>query len=147
MNFFGSSTVDTPASSPVVRRKIATWMLALLFLCGLGVQFLCANPADVPTASGGMGPCTADFTVVDASSKPVYNANIHVLVKYGFMSKRDTDLQVGTNSDGKARFDGLPVKLKKPPMQFTVSSGTLSKTVENDPAADCHPTFSITLGK
>ena len=72
---------------------------------------------------------------------------MHAKVKYGFMSKNDADLEVGTNSDGKARIEGLPVKLKKPPMQFTITSGDLTKSVENDPAADCHPTFPITLGK
>jgi len=122
-------------------------MLAALFLCGAGAQSLGGNPADVPTISGGMGSCTADFTVVDASNKPIFDAKIHLKVKYGFMSKRDTDLEVGTNSDGKARIEGLPQKLKKPPMEFTIRSGDLTKSVTNDPAANCHPTFAVTLGK
>ncbi|HMD84430.1 MAG TPA: hypothetical protein VKO18_06980 [Terriglobia bacterium] len=147
MKLSESAPVVRPAGSPVARRRIAFWMLASFFLCGAGVQFVAGNPADVPTASGGMGPCTADFTVVDTSNKPVYDAKIHVLVKYGFMSKRDTDLEVGTNSDGKARMEGLPEKLKKPPMEFTIRSGDLTKSVTNDPAANCHPTFAVTLGK
>jgi hypothetical protein len=122
-------------------------MLATFFLCGAGAQSLAGNPADVPTISGGMGPCTADFTVVDTSNKPVFDAKIHLKVKYGFMSKRDTDLEIGTNSDGKARMEGLPEKLKKPPMEFTIRSGDATKSVTNDPAADCHPTFAVTLGK
>jgi hypothetical protein len=63
------------------------------------------------------------------------------------MSKRDTDLEVGTNSDGKARIEGLPEKLKKPPMEFTIRSGGGTKSVTNDPAANCHPTFTVTMGK
>jgi len=63
------------------------------------------------------------------------------------MSKRDTDLEIGTNSDGKARMEGLPDKLKKPPMDFTISKGDASKSISNDPAANCHPTFNVTLGK
>lgn len=136
-----------PAGSPRARRSIAFWMLASFFLCGAGAQSLAGNPADVPTISAGMGPCTADFTVVDTSNKPVFDAKIHTTVKYGFMSKRDTDLELGTNSDGKARIEGLPQKLKKPPMEFTIRSGDLTKSVTNDPAANCHPTFAVTLGK
>ena len=84
---------------PVAR--IAFWMLASLLLCAAGARSVAGNTVDVPTISGGMGPCTAEFTVVDASHKPIYDAQIHLKVKYGFMSKRDTDLEVGTNSDGK----------------------------------------------
>jgi len=121
-------------------------LLAAFALCLPGYQPRAASPADVPTVSGGMGPCTADFTVLDAASKPVYDARIHVKLKYGFMSKRDTDLEVGTNSDGKARFEGLPDKVKKPPVEFTIQKGDQSKSVTNDPAAECHPYFTVTLG-
>ena len=147
MNISANSPVVTPAGFPVARPGIAVWMLGTFFLCLAGAQLLAGNPADVPTISGGMGPCTADFTVIDASSKPVFDAKIHVKVKYGFMSKRDTDLQVGTNNDGKAHIEGLPDKLKKPPMEFTISHGDATKSVTNDPAANCHPTFAVTLGK
>ena len=147
MNHSHSVPVVRAAGSPIARRKISFWMLATFFLCVAGVQSLAGNPADVPSVSGGMGPCTADFTVVDESNKPVFDAKIHAKVKYGFMSKRDSDLEVGTNNDGKARMEGLPDKLKKPPMEFTIQSGGVTKSVTNDPAADCHPTFAITLGK
>ena len=147
MNFFQSAPDARPAGSPIARRGLAFWMLAAFFLCAAGVQSLAGNPADVPSVSAGMGPCTADFIVVDAANKPVFNAKIHTAVKYGFMSKRDTDLEIGTDSDGKARIEGLPTKLKKPPMEFTIRSGDTSKSVTNDPAANCHPTFNVTLGK
>ena len=136
-----------PASSQHAGKRIVFWMLAAFFLCVAGAQSLAGNPADVPTISGDMGSCTADFTVVDTSNKPVFDAKIHVKVKYGFMSKRDTDLEVGTNSDGKARMEGLPEKLKKPPMEFTIRSGESTKSVTNDPAVECHPTFTVSLGK
>lgn len=147
MNPFESVPMAVPAGSPVGRRRMAFWMLAALFLCAAGVRSLGGNPADVPSVSAGLGPCTADFIVVDPSNKPVFDAKIHTAVKYGFMSKRDTDLEIGTNSDGRARIEGLPEKLKKPPMEFTIRSGDLTKSVTNDPAANCHPTFTITLGK
>jgi hypothetical protein len=133
--------------SPTARRNIVFGMLATFFLCVAGVQSLVGNPVDVPTISGGMGPCTADFTVVDGSNKPIYDAKIHVKMNYGFMSKRNTDLEIGTNSDGKARLEGLPEKLKKPPMEFTIRSGDATKSVTNDPAVECHPTFNVSLGK
>ncbi|MGA2986519.1 MAG: hypothetical protein ABSG32_22185 [Terriglobia bacterium] len=147
MTLTQSAPVISPVGSLVARRMIACWLLATFLLCGAGVRVLAGSPADVPTVSGGMGPCTADFTVVDASSKPIYDAKVHLKVKYGFMSKRDTDLEIGTNGDGKARMEGLPEKLKKPPMEFTISSGDLTKSITSDPAADCHPTFAVTLGK
>ena len=147
MDLFQSAPVVGRAGSPFARRRLALWMLATFFLCGVGVKSLGGKPAEVPTVSAGMGPCTADFTVVDAANKPVFDAKIHTAVKYGFMSKRDTDLEIGTNSDGKARIEGLPDKLKKPPMEFTIRSGDTTKSVSNDPAANCHPTFAVTLGK
>jgi len=101
----------------------------------------------VPTISGGMGPCTADFTVVDSSNKPIYNAKIHLTLAYGFMNKNTTDLEIGTNSDGRARFEGLPEKVKKPPLEFTIRSGGETKSVTNNPAVNCHPTFTVSLGK
>lgn len=147
MNIFESAPVVRPAGPVIAWRKISLGIVVTAFLCAAGVRSLAGDPSDVPSASAGMGPCTADFTVVDASNKPIYDAKIHTKVKYGFMSKRDTDLEVGTNSDGKARMEGLPDKLKKPPMEFTISSSDLTKTVDNDPAANCHPTFAVTLGK
>jgi hypothetical protein len=136
-----------PAGSVVARERMGFWMLAIFFVCATGAPSLAGSPADVPTISGGIGPCTADFTVVDSSSKPIFDAKVHLKVKYGFMSKRDTDLEISTNSDGKARIEGLPIKLKKPPLEYTVQSGGVSKTVTNDPAAECHPYFNVTLGK
>ena len=147
MNLFQSAPNAGPVGSPRGRGRMGIWMLGALFLCGAGVRSLAGNPADVPSVSGGLGPCTADFIVVDASNKPIFDAKIHTAVKYGFMSKRDTDLEIGTDSDGKARIEGLPDKLKKPPMEFTIRSGDLTKSVTNDPAANCHPTFNVTLAK
>jgi hypothetical protein len=123
-----------------------SWWVVMLFLCLGSARILAGSPVDVPSASAGMGPCTADFTVVDSSNKPVFDAKVHLKVKYGFLSKRDTDLEIGTNSDGKAHITGLPIKLKKPPLVYTVQSGGLTETVTNDPAADCHANFDVTLG-
>jgi hypothetical protein len=135
------------AGSENLRGRIVLGMMGAFFLCVACALLRAGNPADVPSVSAGMGPCTADFTVVDAASKPIYNAKVYLKMKYGFMSKRDTDLEVATNTDGKAHMEGLPNKLKKPPLEFTVTKDTASQTVTADPATNCHATFAVTLGK
>ena len=112
-----------------------------LFFCG---GLLAAQSSQIPVVDGGLGSCRADFTVKDGSDKPIYNAKIHVLIKYGFFSKRKTELEVGTNSDGKARVTGLPTMPKKP-LEFTIKSGTISKNITEDPADNCNAKFDVTL--
>ncbi|HEV2288259.1 MAG TPA: hypothetical protein VGR81_04830 [Candidatus Acidoferrales bacterium] len=98
----------------------------------------------IPKVDGGAGSCKASFTVRDGSNKPIYNAQILVELRYGFMNLRKTDLQVGTNSDGKALITGLPDFPKKP-LAFTIKSGTVSKTVTDDPAVNCNQNFDVVL--
>ena len=142
------SRPDTSFFGSIVSRRGLAWgTLVALFVCVAGAVSVRGNPADVPTVSAGLGPCTADFTVVDAANKPVYDSKVHLKMKYGFMSKRDTDLEVATDNNGKARMEGLPDKLKKPPMEFTITKDTASQTVTADPATNCHSTFAVTLGK
>jgi hypothetical protein len=112
-----------------------------LVLCG---TLIAANSPEIPVVDGGLGSCRADFTVKDGSGKPIYNAKIHVTIKYGFLSKRKAELEVGTNSDGKASVTGLP-NLPKKPLEFTVKSGTVEKTVTDDPSDNCNATFDVTL--
>jgi hypothetical protein len=126
--------------------KPLLWALALLAGASFGGAG-CAAGVEVPVVKGDLGPCSADFTVLDSNGKPVYDAKIHVTILYGFMNKRKSELEVGTNSDGKARIEGLPDRLKKPPMEFRIRSGDLTKSVTQDPATDCHASFNIPLGK
>ena len=112
-----------------------------LFLCG---GSLAAQAPQIPVVDGGLGSCRADFTVKDGSDKPIYNAKIHVLIKYGFFSKRKTELEVGTNSDGKASVTGLP-SLPKRPLEFSIKSGTVEKAVTDDPSENCNAKFDVTL--
>jgi len=124
-----------------IRGLMSATVAALLLALGP----LKAPAVDVPMASAGLGPCTADFVVTEASSKPLYNAKIHLTFVYGFLNKRKQDLEVGTNSDGKARFEGLPDKLKKKPLEFQVRSGAQTKSVTQDPETDCHASFNVVL--
>ena len=112
-----------------------------LFLCG---ALLAGQAAQIPVVDGALGSCRADFTVKDDSDKPIYNAKIHVLIKYGFLNKRKTDLEVGTNSDGKASVTGLP-NMPKRPLEFSIKSGTVEKTVTDDPSDTCNAKFDVTL--
>jgi hypothetical protein len=117
------------------------WAIVFLVLC---TPVVANNSPDVPVVDGGVGPCRADFTVKDGAGKPIYNANIKVTLKYGLFNKRRTELEVGTNSDGKARIIGLPDSPKKP-LEFQIKSGTVSKSVEDDPSTNCNAVYEVTL--
>ncbi|MGH9781689.1 MAG: hypothetical protein ACRD33_07690, partial [Candidatus Acidiferrales bacterium] len=116
---------------------------AVAFLAISGAT-MAANAPDVPSVDGGIGSCSANFTVEDGANKPIYNAQIEVLLRYGFMNLRKTDLQVGTNSDGKARFTGLP-NFPKKPLDFHIKSGTISKTITDDPTSNCNANYNVVL--
>ena len=123
---------------------------APLFAVGLTLVLAVAparaqDPHEVPVVKGDAGPCSADFAVSDASGRPIYNARIRVLVRYGFAGARKTELEAGTNADGKARFEGLPQK-PKGALEYTVQKDADSKTVTQDPRAKCQARFAVSLG-
>ena len=98
--------------------------------------------ATVPTISADRGDCTAAFDVLDAKGKPVYQAAIHTLIRWGLAHK--TDLTVSTNYYGKAEFIRLPNYSKKP-IQFDISSVDKQRTVYFDPGNQCHAQFTVEL--
>ena len=104
------------------------------------------KPADasqqVPTISADRGECSAEFTVLDANGKPVYQASIHALVRWGLAHK--TDLTISTNYYGKAQFTRLPNYSKKP-IAFEVTSGDKKRTLLLDPDKDCKAEFKVEL--
>jgi hypothetical protein len=101
---------------------------------------------DVPVVKGGAGPCTVDFVVRDSAGKGVYDAKIHIQIKYGFGGFHRLEPSAGTNFEGKARFEGLPERIKGT-AEFDVTKGDRAKTVPYDPQADCHPRHEVTLGE
>ena len=128
-----------------------TSALALFTLCLSGLVFAQTNtPADaahaVPVIDGGVGPCTADFTITDSAGAPVYAAKISVHIAYGFVSARKLDLEVSTNVDGKARFTGLPDRIKHG-LYFKASEGDRAAEAFDDPANTCKAQFTTTLLK
>jgi hypothetical protein len=100
--------------------------------------------AAAPVLKVDAGPCMADFVVLDASGKGVYDAKITLQTQYGFLGLRKLDLNVGTNYEGKASIEGLPEKTKKP-AQFKISQGGREKTVPYDPVNQCYAMHNITL--
>jgi|SRR5579862_1950320 len=104
------------------------------------------DPHAVPVIDGGIGPCTADFTITDSEAKPVYAAKIKVHIAYGFGSFHKLDLEVSTNSDGKARFTGLPDRVKRG-LYFEASEGDRTGEAFDDPSQTCKAQFPITLRK
>ena len=104
------------------------------------------DPKAVPVIDGGIGPCSADFTVVDSAGAAVYAAKVKVHIAYGFMNVRKLDLELGTNIDGKARFTGLPDRLKHG-LYFYASEGDRAGEAFDDPTDTCKAQFTITLVK
>jgi len=104
-------------------------------------------PVEVPSVDAELGPCTADFAVTDGARKPLYDAKVSVTVHYGFLGLRKMDLEVGTNSDGKARVAGLPSKVRKHPLGFVISFGDRVKSIEHYPAVNCNARYEVVLEK
>ena len=131
-----------------IPRALLLTLLAVVISISAFSQNAAPVPAakDVPVIDAGIGPCTADFTVTDADNKPVYAANIKVHVAYGFMSTRKLDLEIGTNADGKARFTGLPDRLKRG-LYFEASEGDRSAAAFDDPSTNCKAQFTMALRK
>ncbi len=105
-----------------------------------------ANAKTIPVVDGGIGPCTADFTVTDSAGATVYAATIKVHIAYGFMSARKLDLEVGTNAAGQARMTGLPQNVKRG-FYFEASQADRAGTAFADPAVNCKAQFTIALQK
>ncbi|HEY6337260.1 MAG TPA: hypothetical protein VIW68_02080 [Candidatus Sulfotelmatobacter sp.] len=100
----------------------------------------------IPSIDGGIGTCSAAFTVSDENAAPVYDAKIQVHIAYGFMYLRKMDLQIGTNIDGKARFTGLPARTKVG-LNFQATQADSQGTAFVDPNTTCQSTLTITLQK
>lgn len=130
-----------------VLRVLCGQLLCAVLLSVLAVCTVAAPPSsqpDVPTVDAGIGSCRADFHVKDGAGKPLYNAKINITIKYGFLNLHKAQLEAPTNTDGEARFAGLP-NFPKKPLKFVISSGTVSKTVMDDPANNCNAEFNIIL--
>jgi hypothetical protein len=131
-----------------VRTALLSLVLTALLAGGPAVAGSGATQAaesqEVPVIKADIGPCSADIRVTDLSGKPLYNAKIHVQIRYGFLGLRRLDLEIGTNAAGKARFEGLPEKVKKP-LEFQVRYGDRSALVFDDPGLKCHASHAAVV--
>jgi hypothetical protein len=123
-----------------MHKKLATFLLLLSSLA----MAQAPDPHTLPALDGGIGPCSADFTITDNTGSPVYAAKIKVHIAYGTWSIRKLDLEQGTNIDGKARFTGLPNRLKQG-LLFHASQGNRTGEAFDDPNNTCKAQFTITL--
>jgi hypothetical protein len=127
-------------------------MKHLLLLCctvllASVVPALAQSPEKPAVVDGGLGRCSLEVTVVGSDSKPVYGASVKVHIAYGFGGFHKLDLEVGTNSEGKAKFTGLPSHVRRPPLEFDATKDDLSGTLDYDPATECVAAHKITLQK
>jgi hypothetical protein len=102
------------------------------------------NSEEIPVVKGGAGSCTADFVVKDLAGKGIYKANIEIQLRYGFISLHRLELIAPTNFEGKARFEGLPEKIKGT-AEFKITHQNQSKSLPFDPQANCHPLYEVVL--
>jgi len=126
-----------------VRCVVQALALSLFFA---GWMLAASQSAPIPQVNADIGPCTADFTVRQGVNQPLYNAQISVKIAYGFMGMKKMDLKIGTDSEGKARFVGLPEKVHNPPLDFVVQAKGLTKTVHYWPSAKCRAQYAVVMG-
>jgi len=103
-----------------------------------------AQEQQVASIDAGIGPCKAEFRVTDEAGKPVFDAKVHTLIKYGAFGIRKTELTVGTNSEGIARITGLP-DFNKRPIVFDVTKEGKRWERKFEPGENCQPKYDVSL--
>ena len=102
---------------------------------------------DIPVTDGTSGPCSIEFTVTDSAAKPVFAVLINVHLAYGFAGAHKIDMGVYTNAQGKARFTGIPAKVRNPPIEFHAKKQDLVGVATMDPVTECQAKHDIVLTK
>ena len=105
------------------------------------------KPDDIPVTDGTSGPCSIEFSVTDSDGKPVYAARIDVHLAYGAFGAHKLDMGVYTNAQGKAKFTGIPAKVKRPPVEFNAKKDDLVGVATMDPATECQAKHDIVMDK
>ena len=104
-----------------------------------------SNPSEkVPEISGNLGGCSVEVRVIDSAGKPVYGAQVSVHMRYGFGGFHRLDLQIGTNSDGRARFVGLTERARMP-LSFYADYHGRETVVPVDLRQNCHQKQDATI--
>jgi len=105
------------------------------------------SSSEIPVTDAEAGPCSIELTVTGTDGKPVYAARIDYRAAYGFMGTHKLDMSVYTNADGKAKFAGIPTKVKKPPIEFHAVKDDLFGLATMDPASECQAKHDIVMDK
>jgi hypothetical protein len=105
------------------------------------------KPDDIPVTDGTSGPCSIEFSVTDSAGKPVYAARIDVHLAYGAFGAHKLDMGVYTNAQGKAKFIGIPIKVRKPPVEFNAKKDDLVGVATMDPLTECQAKHDIVMDK
>ena len=129
-------------SSRILWQALVTVVLGLGF-CGWASAR--SQATSVPTVKANLGACSVDFTVSQKLNHPLYNAQVSVRIAYGFLGVKKMELQIGTDSEGKARFEGLPSEVHDPPLRFVVKHNGRTKTVDYWPRVRCHAEYSVIM--
>jgi hypothetical protein len=133
-----------------IARSIPFLVLTVAFLLPWAQSQQTPQPQhaeDVPVTDGAAGPCSVELTVTDSDAKPVFSALINVHVVYGFGGLHKLDMGVYTNTQGKGKFTGIPVKVRNPPLEFRATKGTLAGLATMNPASECQAKHEIVLQK
>ena len=131
-----------------------TKLLALALLGGIAFaqNSQAPNPPQPPAQqqqapteiSADLGSCSVLFHVTDLAGHPLYNAQVHILIRYGFLNKRKTELTAGTNADGKVKFVRLPNEAKHG-LHFDISYGDQRATIIMNPGTWCQASYDVPL--
>jgi hypothetical protein len=105
------------------------------------------KPDDIPVTDGTSGPCSIEFSVTDSDGKPVYAARIDVHLAYGAFGAHKLDMGVYTNAQGKAKFTGIPIKVRKPPVELNAKKDDLVGVATMDPLTECQAKHDIVMDK
>ena len=105
------------------------------------------QPAEIPSTDAESGPCSIELSVTGPDGKPVYAVRIDYHAVYGFMGTHKLDMTVYTNADGKAKFTGIPAKVKKPPIEFNAKKDDLVGVATMDPATECQAKHDIVMDR
>ena len=143
-DFASPALAHGPDPQPYSRYTSSMLMPAVAILA-LAAAIAQANtaPPELPVLKARLGGCSADFIVKSADGTPVYLALVHVQVRYGTMGIKRMDLEVGTNSEGTARIEGLPDKAR--PMTYDVQKDDKKAVVNQDVAKSCQAKLEVTL--
>jgi len=105
------------------------------------------QPDDIPVTDAASGPCSIELSVTSADGKPVYAARIDYHAAYGAFGAHKLDMGVYTNAQGKAKFTGIPIRVKKPPIEFNAKKDDLVGVATMDPVTECQAKHDIVMDK